>query len=82
VAALSVAAELEGVLKAQGVDRLVIGHTPALAGIVLAQDGRLARIDTGISAGYGGTVSYLEIIDGRLVPHVLPRPPPKAAGAR
>jgi hypothetical protein len=40
------------------------------------EGGRLVRIDTGISAVFGGTPSYLEILDGTLVPHVVERPRP------
>src|SRR5256885_5051693 len=39
-------------------------HTPILSGIALFHDGKLICIDTGISAVYGGTVSYLDIVDG------------------
>ena len=41
---------------------MVIAHTPRLAGIEISHDGRLVRIDTGISRYYGGKLSYLEII--------------------
>jgi hypothetical protein len=67
---------LNSVLVAQGARRMVIGHTPILSGIAILDQGRLAIIDTGISAVYHGTVSYLEIADGRWVPHVVPRSPP------
>jgi hypothetical protein len=68
-----VEAELDQLLKAYGAGRIVIGHTPQLAGISLRQDARLILIDTGISAYYGGKVSWLEIIDGKPVPHDVPR---------
>lgn len=77
--ALTPAAELERVLAAQGVRRMVVGHTPSLSGIRLLHDGRLAVIDTGISASYGGRLSWLEIRDGVLVAHHPERPAPAAA---
>ncbi len=67
------AATLEKVLDSVGARRMVIGHTPSLTGISLRYDGRLAMIDTGISRAYGGVVSYLEIIGGTFVPHVVAR---------
>jgi hypothetical protein len=77
--AMSIETELAAVLAAYGAKRMVIAHTPILSGIAILYDGRLVRIDTGISAVYGGKVSYLEIIDGRLEPHVVPRSPPTGA---
>ena len=65
--------QLEGVLFAYGAKRIVIGHTPALSGIAMLFDGRLIRIDTGISRVYGGKVSYLDILDGNPVAHVVER---------
>jgi len=65
--------ELSAVLAAYGAKRLVIGHTPSLAGIFLSPDGRLARIDTGISRYYGGPVSWLEIVGDRMIPHTVRR---------
>jgi hypothetical protein len=70
----SVEAELDQVLKAYGANRIVIGHTPQLTGISRRQNDRLVIIDTGISAYYGGKLSWLEIIDGRLTAHDIPRP--------
>ena len=67
--------ELDAVLKAYGAKRLVIGHTPSLKGIQISADGRLARIDTGISKYYGGPPSWLEIIGDRMIPHTVPRSP-------
>ena len=65
--------ELTAALNAYGAKRLVIGHTPSLAGIVVSPDGRLARIDTGISRYYGGPVSWLEITGDRMIPHSVRR---------
>jgi 3',5'-cyclic AMP phosphodiesterase CpdA len=72
--------ELTEVLRKQGARAIVIGHTPALKGVVISQAGRLVQIDTGISAHYGGAVSYLEIIGGRMIPRTVARSPVAAAG--
>jgi hypothetical protein len=65
--------QLDALLSAYGARRIVVGHTPILSGIAFFQDGKLICIDTGISAVYGGTVSYLDIVDGTPVPHAVPR---------
>ena len=65
--------ELNAVLAAYGAKHLVIGHTPSLAGIFISPDGRLARIDTGISRYYSGPVSWLEIVGDRMIPHTVRR---------
>jgi hypothetical protein len=65
--------ELDAVLAAYGAKRLVVGHTPNLKGIVITGNGRLARIDTGISRAYGGPLSWLEIVGDRMVPHTVER---------
>jgi hypothetical protein len=65
--------QLNAVLSAYGAKRIVIGHTPILSGIAFFQDGKLICIDTGISSVYGGTVSYLDIVDGTPVPHAVAR---------
>jgi hypothetical protein len=75
-AAPATEAELDRVLHAYHARRLVIGHTPILAGIATLYGGKLIRIDTGISAFYGGKLSYLEILDGVALPHEVERPPP------
>jgi hypothetical protein len=41
--------------------RMVVGHTPQLSGITSACDGRVWRIDTGMSHYYGGPLEVLEI---------------------
>jgi hypothetical protein len=61
------------VLQAYGARRIVIGHTPTLSGISLLHDGKLIRIDTGISAYYGGTPTYLEIVGDQVTPHAVKR---------
>jgi Calcineurin-like phosphoesterase len=65
--------QLDALLSAYGARRIVVGHTPILSGIALFQNGKLICIDTGISAVYGGTVSYLDIVDGTPVPHAVAR---------
>ncbi|MBW0006884.1 MAG: metallophosphoesterase [Sphingomonas sp.] len=67
--------ELDEVLAAYGAKHLVIGHTPSLKGIQLLGNGKLARIDTGISSYYGGPLSWLEIVGDRMIPHTVPRTP-------
>jgi hypothetical protein len=71
----SIEDQLEHVLSAYGAKRIVIGHTPTLSGIAMLYGGRLIRIDTGNSAVYGGKVSYLDILDGTPIPHVVERSP-------
>ena len=61
-------------LAAYGAQRLVIGHTPDLKGIEIFGNGRLARIDTGISRAYGGPLTWLEIVGGTMTPHTVERP--------
>lgn len=67
--------ELSAVLSSFHARRLVVGHTPALNGIEILDGGRLARVDTGISRAYGGVLSWLEIVDGRMIPHRVERTP-------
>jgi hypothetical protein len=65
--------ELGTVLAAYGAKRLVIGHTPSLAGIAITSGGRLARIDTGNSRFYGGQLTWLEIFGEQMIPHNVKR---------
>lgn len=69
----AVTGKLGEILAAQGATRMVIGHTPQLGGISMRHDNRLIIVDTGISAAYSGKVSWLEIIDGKPLPHDIPR---------
>lgn len=48
-------------LKLLNVKRMVVGHTPQMAGINGACDGRVWRIDTGMAKAYGGMTEALEI---------------------
>ncbi len=65
--------QLNALLSAYGARRIVVAHTPILSGIAFFDDGKLICIDTGISAVYRGTVSYLDIVDGMPVPHAVTR---------
>ena len=67
--------ELSAVLTAYSAQRLVVAHTPSLKGIQITGNGRLARIDTGISRYYGGVLSWLEIVDDQMIPHTVARSP-------
>jgi hypothetical protein len=66
--------EIMTVLAAYDAQRIVIAHTPNLSGIAITNGGRLARIDTGISRFYGGPLTWLEIINGKMIPHSVGRP--------
>ncbi|WP_265570147.1 metallophosphoesterase [Sphingomicrobium nitratireducens] len=80
----SVEEELALVLDRYGAERLVVAHTPRRKGIGASLGGRLVRIDTGISAHYGGPRTYLELVgghayaiekqDGEWVRRTLPQP--------
>ncbi len=67
--AYSTEEEIDLVLGAFGVSRIVVGHTPSLEGIKASYGGKLIQIDTGIAAYYGGTRSFLEIKNGALYAH-------------
>ncbi|MCG8422442.1 MAG: metallophosphoesterase [Proteobacteria bacterium] len=54
-------AELEKTLALLGATRMVVGHTTQRSGITTACNGRVWRIDTGISVHYGGRIEALEI---------------------
>ena len=73
VARPPMAQELDMVLAAFGAKRLVVGHTPNLAGIAIAHGGKLVRIDTGNALHYKGQPSWLEITGGQLMPHTVAR---------
>ena len=73
--ALTSAQEFDAVLAAFRAQRMVVGHTPDLKGIEIIDGGRLARVDTGISRAYGGVLSWLEIVGGRMIPHSVGRAP-------
>ena len=78
---LPIEEELAAVLAATGAKRIVVGHTPSLSGIVIANGGRLVRADSGISRYYGGPLTWVEIVGDRVVARSVPRPA-QAGGAR
>ena len=63
------AQDVDAVLKAYAVQRIIIGHTPNLAGIKVLHQGRVILIDTGITASYRGTRSYLSIEGAAIFAH-------------
>jgi hypothetical protein len=77
---LTIDEEIKLVLEAFHVDRIVVAHTPSKAGIISGDNGALWRIDSAISRAYGGKLTYLEIIGGKVVAHEVPRPPAKPWG--
>lgn len=54
-------AALDQVLAATGASRMVVAHSVQKHGITSACGGKLWRVDTGMSAAYGGPVQVLEI---------------------
>jgi len=52
---------LDRVLSATGASRMVVAHSVQKHGITSACGGKLWRVDTGMSAAYGGPVQVLEI---------------------
>lgn len=79
-AALNIDDEIEAVLQAYGVKRIVVGHTPSLTGIIALDKGKLWRADSAISRTYGGTPAYLEIVGDKVTTHDVPRPAGAAWG--
>jgi hypothetical protein len=71
--------DLDVVFKALGARRMVIGHTVSIEGVMTRADGRLIRIDVGLSGLYGGPAACLvvekdrfyEVQDGRKKPRLL-----------
>jgi hypothetical protein len=53
--------ELEQTLTLLGASRMVVGHEAQAQGITSACDGKIWRIDVGLSAFYGGPTEVLEI---------------------
>ena len=64
---------LSPALAGQGAKRMVIGHTPRLAGVGILRNGTLVQIDTGISRYYHGALGWLEILGDKLIPHAASR---------
>ena len=63
------ARDVAEVLHAYSVKRIIIAHTPNLTGIRVLDQGRVILIDTGITAVYGGTHSYLSIEGAAIFAH-------------
>jgi len=61
--------EIDLVLETYGAKRLIVGHTPVKSGIEAKYGGKLIQIDTGASAFYGGTRSFLRIENGHVYAH-------------
>ena len=55
------AAEIAALLDTYDVARIIIGHTPQTDGIKTLYDGKVIIVDTGMSAYYKGTRSYLRL---------------------
>lgn len=53
--------QLAEVLRQLGAKRMIVGHTPQQGGISAACDGKVWRIDTGMSRFYGGDVQVLQL---------------------
>jgi len=66
--------QIDRLLQSFGATRMIIGHTPVLSGIAILHEGRVVDIDTGITAYYNGKLGYLEIVEGQLIPRIVPRP--------
>jgi Calcineurin-like phosphoesterase len=75
---------LEAALAALAAKRMVIGHTPHQEGVSAVCNGRVWRIDTGLSGYYGGPTEVLEIRGEHVLPlkGVSPRPAASASTAR
>jgi hypothetical protein len=56
-------AQLDEALAKLGAKRMVVGHTPQESGINSMCDGKLWRIDVGMSSAYGGPIQVLELAD-------------------
>ncbi len=56
-------AQLDDALAKLGAKRMVVGHTPQESGINSMCDGKLWRIDVGMSSAYGGPIQVLELAD-------------------
>jgi hypothetical protein len=60
-------ADLVAALSAYGVTRIVIGHTPQIAGVKALYGGRVIAADTGASKAYGGTRSFVRIDESGVI---------------
>jgi hypothetical protein len=57
---------LDGILKAFGVKRIVIGHTPTKGEVMSRFEGRVILADVGLSALYNGSITCLVIEKGEV----------------
>jgi hypothetical protein len=55
-------AALDRVLQTLGARRMIVAHTPQDSGITSGCDGKLWRIDVGMTAKYGGPIEVLEVV--------------------
>ena len=58
---------VDAILAHQGVDHIVVGHTPTQGVIWPNYDAKVIMIDTGIAKAYGGHIGYLEITQEGLI---------------
>ena len=49
-------------LAQSGAKRMVVGHTVHIGGVTSACDGKVWRVDVGISHHYGGPIEALEVV--------------------
>jgi len=60
----SACVQLAQALNALSAKRMIVGHTPQPSGINADCEGRVWRIDTGLSRYYGGPMQVLEVAEG------------------
>jgi len=60
----SACVQLAQALGALSAKRMIVGHTPQPSGINAGCEGRVWRIDTGLSRHYGGPMQVLEVVKG------------------
>jgi len=61
--------ELKLILETYGASRIIVGHTPSISGIKAHFGTKLIQIDTGASAYYKGTRSFLRIEGNKVYAH-------------
>jgi hypothetical protein len=72
-----VAKDLDIVFKAFGASQMVVGHTVSTDGIMTRAEGRLIRIDVGMSGCYGGPAACLVVEKGAFYEVVVGRQKPR-----
>lgn len=60
---------VDRILNRYGVERIVVGHTPLMRGVMPRFDGKVIVNDVGLSKHYGGGFAYLEIADDVVAIH-------------